>query len=71
MKIFSSLSSMDQIRGSPLGPMLREIVVRTLGPFQTERTDPGNGLLLANYGKRPSRPCMLPKRTDPVICPQA
>ena len=30
MKIFSSLSSLDQIRGSPLGPMLREIVSPTV-----------------------------------------
>jgi hypothetical protein len=30
MKIFNSLSSLDQIRGSPLGPMLREIVIRML-----------------------------------------
>ena len=28
MKIFSSLASLDQIRGSPLSPMLREMVVR-------------------------------------------
>lgn len=26
MKIFSSLASLDQIRGSPIGPMLLEIV---------------------------------------------
>jgi hypothetical protein len=39
MKIFSSLSSLDQIRGSPLGPMLREIVIRMLGHFEyTPRT---------------------------------
>jgi hypothetical protein len=34
MKIFDSLSSLDQIRGSPLGPMLREIVIRMLGHFE-------------------------------------
>ena len=30
MKIFDSLASQDQIRGSPLGPMLRGIVIRML-----------------------------------------
>lgn len=31
MKIFSSLASLDAIRGSPLSPALRGIVVRMLG----------------------------------------
>ena len=31
MKTFSSLASLDQIRGSPLGPMLREIVMDVFG----------------------------------------
>jgi hypothetical protein len=34
MKIFSSLASLDQIRGSPLSPLLRGIVVRMLGYFE-------------------------------------
>jgi hypothetical protein len=41
MKVFSSLSSLDQIRGSPLGPMLREIVIRMLGHFEYSPEDDG------------------------------
>jgi len=41
MKIFDSLSSVDQIRESPLGPMLREIVIRMLGHFEYSPEDDG------------------------------
>lgn len=34
MKIFSSVASLDQIRGSPLGPMLRDIVFCTIRPMK-------------------------------------
>ena len=40
-KIFSSLLSLDQIRGSPLDPMLREIVIRMLGHFEYNPKDDG------------------------------
>ena len=46
MKIFSSLSSLDQIRGSPLGPMLREIVIRMLGHFEYSPEDDGFVVLI-------------------------
>ena len=46
MKIFSSLSSLDQIRGSPLGPMLREIVIRMLGHFEYRPEDDGFVVLI-------------------------
>jgi hypothetical protein len=46
VKIFSSLSSLDQIRGSPLGPMLREIVIRMLGHFQYDPADDGFVVLI-------------------------
>ena len=46
MKIFSSLASLDQIRGSPLGPMLREIVIRMLGHFQYDPADDGFVVLI-------------------------
>jgi hypothetical protein len=46
MKIFDSLSSLDQIRGSPLGPMLREIVIRMLGHFEYNPEDDGYVVLL-------------------------
>jgi hypothetical protein len=46
MKIFDSLSSLDQIRGSPLGPMLREIVIRMLGHFQYDPKDDGFVVLM-------------------------
>jgi len=46
MKIFSSLSSLDQIRGSPLGPMLREIVIRMLGHFEYSLEDDGFVVLI-------------------------
>jgi hypothetical protein len=39
MKIFDFLSCLDQIRGSPLGPMLREIVIRMLGHFEYNHED--------------------------------
>lgn len=41
MKIFSSLASLDQIRGSPLRPMLRGIVVRMLGHFEYHPQEDG------------------------------
>jgi hypothetical protein len=41
MKIFDSLSSLNQIRGSPLDPMLREIVIRMLGHFQYDPAEDG------------------------------
>ena len=41
MKIFDSLSSLDQIRGSPLGPMLSGIVIRMLGHFEYSPEDDG------------------------------
>ena len=46
MKIFSSLGSLDQIRGSPLGPMLREIVIRMLGHFEYNPEDDGYVVLV-------------------------
>ena len=46
MKIFSSLSSLDQIRGSPLGPMLREIVVRMLADFHYDPEEDGYVVLI-------------------------
>ena len=46
MKIFSSLASLDQIRGSPLGPMLREIVIRMLGHFEYNPEDDGYVVLI-------------------------
>jgi hypothetical protein len=46
MKIFSSLASLDQIRGSPLGPMLREIVIRMLGHFEYNPEDDGFVVLI-------------------------
>ena len=41
MKILSSLASLDQIRGSPISPMLRGIVVRMLGHFEYNPLDDG------------------------------
>ena len=46
MKIFSSLASLDQIRGSPLGPMLREIVIRMLGHFEYDPEEDGYVVLI-------------------------
>ena len=41
MKIFDSLASLDQIRGSPLSPVLRGIVVRMLGHFEYDPEEDG------------------------------
>ena len=46
MKIFSSLSSLGQVRGSPLGPMLRGIVIRMLGHFHYDPEDDGYVVLV-------------------------
>lgn len=46
MNIFSSLASLDQIRGSPLGPMLRGIVIRMLGHFEYDPEDDGFVVLI-------------------------
>ena len=46
MKIFDSLSSLDQIRGPPLDPMLREIVIRMLGHFEYSPEDDGFVVLI-------------------------
>lgn len=41
METFSSLASLDQIRRSPLSPMLREIDVRMLDHFENRPEDDG------------------------------
>jgi hypothetical protein len=46
MKIFSSLASLDQIRGSPLSAMLRGIVVRMLGHFEYDPEEDGFVVLI-------------------------
>lgn len=46
MKIFSSLASLDAIRGSPLSPMLRGIVVRMLGHFEYQPEEDGYVVLI-------------------------
>lgn len=46
MKIFSSLASLDDIRGSPLSPMLRGIVVRMLGHFEYDPEEDGYVVLI-------------------------
>ena len=46
MKTFSSLASLDQIRGSPLSPMLRGIVVRMLGHFEYDPEEDGFVVLI-------------------------
>lgn len=46
MKIYSSLSALDQIRGSPLSPMLRGIVIRMLGHFRYDPEEDGYVVLV-------------------------
>ena len=46
MKIFDSLSSLDQIRGSPLSPMLQGIVVGMLGHLHYDPADAGYVVLV-------------------------
>ena len=60
MKIFSSLASLDQIRGSPLGPMLREIVIRMLGHFEYNPEDDGFVVLVepGDVDRPLARPCL-------------
>jgi hypothetical protein len=67
MKIFSSLSSLDQIRGSPLGPMLREIVIRMLGHFEYDPKDDGFVVLIEPGDvDRPLARLRLPYRLQEV-----
>lgn len=46
MKIFSSLASLDDIRGSPLSPTLRGIIVRMLGHFEYDPEEDGYVVLI-------------------------
>ena len=46
MKIFNSLASLDQIRGSPISPMLQGIVVGMLGHFHYDPADDGYVVLV-------------------------
>lgn len=46
MKIFSSLASLDAIRGSPLSPTLKGIVVRMLGHFEYDPQEDGYVVLI-------------------------
>jgi hypothetical protein len=63
MKIFSSLSSLDQIRGSPLNPMLRGIVVGMLGHFHYDPADDGYVVLIEEEDiDRPLADLCLPYR---------
>jgi hypothetical protein len=67
MKIFSSLSSLDQIRGSPLGPMLRGIVIRMLGHFEYSPEDDGFVVLVEpGDADRVLRDLRLPYRLHEV-----
>ena len=68
MKIFDSLSCLGQIRGSPLGPMLRGIVIRMLGHFEYSPEDDGFAVLIESGDvdrvltdlRLPYRLCELP-----------
>ena len=63
MKIFSSLASLDQIRGSPLSSMLRGIVVRMLGHFEYDPQDDGYVVLIEQGDvDRPLADLCLPYR---------
>jgi hypothetical protein len=46
MKIFDSLASLDEIRGSPFSPMLQGIVVGMLGHFHYDPKDDGYVVLV-------------------------
>ncbi|NGX16144.1 hypothetical protein [Wenzhouxiangella sp. XN24] len=46
MKIFSSLASLDAIRGSLLSPALKGIVVRMLGHFEYDPQEDGYVVLI-------------------------
>ena len=63
MKIFSSLASLDQIRGSPLIPVLRGIVVRMLGHFEYDPEEDGYAVLIEEGDSdRPLARLCLPYR---------
>ena len=63
MKIFDSLASLDQIRGSPLSPMLRGIVVRLLGHFEYDPEEDGYAVLIEEGDSdRPLARLCLPYR---------
>jgi len=63
MKIFDSLAALDQIRGSPLSPMLRGIVVRMLGHFEYDPEEDGYVVLIEEGDSdRPLARLCLPYR---------
>lgn len=63
MKVFNSLASLDQIRGSPLSPMLRGIVIRMLGHFHYDTADDGYVVLVEEGDiDRPLAELCLPYR---------